>query len=279
MDSPREYPGIDPFYDLPETFPRILQLLRSSKNESQATIIQELFHTEEGDPGEIVNIFEEKVLKYRPKDLNELVLDFDYVLKQIKDFIWHLNREYPGLYHISVSRNSNSALKLKRRLTYQDLLQFLVDNDYSINFNTKDSFWSAELLKPSLIERLAEQDTAIIDRFLREGDIVFLDQGKGEPREYYFVYKVIGDDKWLSLLPAQQFIGKVERAHYLPMEAIPFLKDHDLNQIDKVNSFLKLSGKDWIYGISDGSKFYKFPSVNTKPDNMVTINGYSLVEK
>lgn len=248
-------------YDLPETFPEIITLLKRP-SENTEVVLNDLFTFNTRSLRDRIDLFDQRLINN--KSSQQLILDFDYLTRQIEDRLVHQERKYPRLFSINFLANPGATFKQEGPISYQDLLQTLVDYDYQPKPSTELVTESVDekLISSKTANQLAQQQIALTENFLRRGDLVAL--VIGSKVFYYYV------DQQKLLIP----LFKRKGGYFLPMKAIPFLRDNELDDIDKVRHFYQLRNEGWIEGLSDGKQFFEFAAANDKNSQLKDIGGY-----
>lgn len=262
-------------YDLPETLPKLIEILRGNEEETDADLLRSIFF---GDPISHYNLKKDllDLLRHYYRDdepyegismadLHQAVLDWDYIDQQLTDRNWRENVKKPRIFKITLLVLTPAWIPADypQRLSIQELLEELVDRNFSgdnIQINTSSSIINLLTEKPlparvwrDFKTEITEQDLALLPSFIREGDLILLD------------YKTVGGtslSKRVDYYVGPKSLIKMdnEPTHfYFPSEAYEFLIDHNITDYKSLfKVYLDLDQYNTI-GYTQGSVKEQFP--------------------
>lgn len=256
-------------YDLPEGFPEIVDAMRPSKDISQAEVIRGLFFRDVDTMESYFEALANNIEKGLVKGTNQLILDTQYLLDQIRDHRERHGKFWPKAHFIHINKVlSNTPGNFPEKTSYDQLLQYLVDNDYPIGKNPdQDLFWLKPLkISLELAEQINEQEVATIGSFLKEGDLVGIigtPDNRGTRKYYYFT----GNE--LILMKTY----KRSSNYYLPVEAASFLGEHKMFTWEGPFQIYKMmGGLNYVHGFFVDGKFLDF--AGEQEGKLTRLNGY-----
>lgn len=259
-------------YSLPETLPELLDILQKVK-ETDLTILKKIFFSEDSPmiSRRLIKLWqdfhEEGVEGVTEEELEQAVLDLDYINEQVEDRALRQKTQRPRVFEIKLF---TVARELPLKISYDDLLQLLVDGNMTDNliygiegltFRTVlfsgESFLrkQAKLEYPELGQRMAEQRLAQMSSLIRKGDlikVIFNRQPLWNGIQYYFV----SDNKFLVKIV---HLDIENGSYFFPEESMRFLSKNDVTIADDLGklypSFRGRSGLGYI----EKGKGYFFP--------------------
>lgn len=253
-------------YDLPDSFPEIIDIMRTSDKVTRVEVIKSLFFRKRGQASPYFRTLANKIM-----GPDQLILDAQYLRRQIDNYRDRRGKTWPAVYLIYLDEEHEAEGDegpFPVRTDYRQLLQYLVDSELKLSSkNILNSFWYGSSLKirPSLQQQIADQEVAMIESFLREGDLVGVISGS-DPDDPRFYYYFTGTE---LILMKTHLTG---HDYYLPVEAASFLGRLQMFTWDKPFYAYKMAEQDYIHGFFVDDKFLDLAS--PKEGKLIQLDGY-----
>lgn len=249
---------IEQGYDLPETLPQTLRVLRE-EGQTDLNLIQKIFFQDQllEVGSTLIRLLKKPLREEFIEDAQitreetiQATLDLDYLEKQIQDRQLRKDGQ-PRVFVIElfVTDEQYANLELPEELSAEELIQWIVNHDLEEMplFTIRDEaspwvkkfftrrFYHSTANLTYLVQKLGDQTLATLPFFLREGDLVslsFVDTNTDQEESIDYSQKIyyVGPK---GQLYKTQSLNEEEEA-FFPEEALPFLKKHQITNHEQL---------------------------------------------
>lgn len=234
-------------YDLPEGFPTLINMMRTSHKDTEAEVIKDFFFRDFNNFWRRKRIFVQRLKCKYPSsspEQDQLILDAEYLNSQVEHRIHTAGDRKLIFYPLNFWIPRAPEVPLPTRITYAQLLQLLINSDYSLSEPLLLMWFGYPEIEidNDLQRSINEQRIAMLPLFLREGDIVgpvelYSPFHHYSTINYYYVY---GQGNQQILVKLEE----IEQRYFLPNESGRFLRQNDIKSLSDLRKLYKMTSID-----------------------------------